>query len=110
MFLNGLQPNTIVPELNWTASVYPSFEKNKKINKQHRSQAIQAGVDWFYNSNLMNIPFKDEENENIGSEIAISDYGKNGIYECFLSKINYDGTQQISKSNGIMLIMPLMGL
>ena len=95
---NWLQPNEAIPELNWTEAVYPAFQKDQKITQENRVQATQMGVDWFYNSELLNVPsdIKKGMSENI--TIASDDYGKNGIYECFLSKINYDGSQEISKS------------
>ncbi|MBN4048497.1 hypothetical protein JYU17_00835, partial [Flavobacteriaceae bacterium AH-315-O20] len=95
-----LQPNEVVPELNWTEAVHPAYSKTEKITQKNRLQAIQSGVDWFYNSNLMHIVLEDDRSQRqvIDTEISEGDYGKNGIYECFLSKINYDGSQQISKS------------
>jgi len=97
---NWLQPNAITPELKWTDAVHPSYHKNEKITQENRSQAIQKGVDWFYNSKLLNIPPENEKDHDGSSKlkIAAGDIGRNGIYECFLSKINYDGSQEISKS------------
>ncbi|MCF6222127.1 MAG: hypothetical protein L3J34_00230 [Flavobacteriaceae bacterium] len=95
-----LQPNEVAPELNWTEAVHPAYSKTEKITQKSRLQAIQTGVDWFYNSNLMHIILEDDTSQTqvIDTEISEGSFGKNGIYECFLSKINYDGSQQISKS------------
>jgi hypothetical protein len=95
---NWLIPNEVIPELNWTEAVHPAFQKNEKITKKNRSQAIQMGVDWFYNSELLNVPSDVKKSKSEKIKIAPDDYGKNGIYECFVSKINYDGSQEISTS------------
>jgi hypothetical protein len=96
---NWLQPDSAPPELIWTEAVSPAFGKNIQITKENRLKAVQEGVDWFYNSDLLKINL--ENTSNIVDSIPLykeNEFGKKGIYECFLSKINYDGTQKISKS------------
>ncbi len=54
-------------------------------------------MDWYYKSNLLATKVQVKN----GEKIKISPdgkYGKEGIRECFLSKINYDGSQTISES------------
>ena len=90
---NWLQPNAIAPELSWTEAVHPAFGKKKQITKENKSQVINAGVDWFYNSGFLQVASEGSE-----FKITSNSFGKNGIEECFLSKINYDGSQKISQS------------
>ena len=80
---NWLQPNSVTPELSWTEAVYPAFPKNAEITKEDRLQAIQTGVDWFYNSEFLQV-----SSDSSDIKITSDNFGKNGIDECFLSKIN----------------------
>ena len=97
-----LQPEKKAPEFDWTETVCPTFMANEKITKKKRLQAIHRGIDWYFDSGMLTTEFiKDvQKTENIQSK-NISDqnaYGKNGIYECFRSKISYDGSQPVAKS------------
>jgi hypothetical protein len=97
-----LQPEKKAPEFDWTETVRPTFRANERITKKNRLQAVRRGIDWYYNSAMLSTAFdKDiQKIEDTGSK-KISDpniYGKNGIYECFSSKINYDGSQPVVKS------------
>lgn len=92
-----LQPDKKMSEISWTASVRPVHEKAKVISDKERLEAINRGIDWYYNSNLL----ATTEEVNKGIKIKISEnrtYGKEGIRECYLSRINYDGTQPVSES------------
>ncbi len=92
-----LQPDGEIPALHWTVSVRPSHEKEAVISDPDRTEAVEKSIAWYYNSNLL--ATADEVKK--GIKIKITDggqYGKEGIRECFLSKINYDGTQPVSES------------
>jgi hypothetical protein len=93
-----LQPNGTVPDLNWNETVRPSFNKNEQLTRKNRAQAVKRGVDWFYNSGLLAVSTGNEKGR-IGNVVSNKlDYGRNGIYECFRSKINYNGSQPIVKT------------
>ena len=79
--------------MSWTEAVYPAFPEKAEITKEDRWQVIQTGVDWFYNSK-----FLQDSSEVSEIKITSDNFGKNGIDQCFLSKINYDGSQKISKT------------
>ena len=94
---NWLQPNEEALKLNWTESVRPSYPKDKTISQDERMQAASRGVEWFYKSNLL--ATSSEVKNGTRLEINVEGkYGKEGIRECFLSKIKLDGTQTISES------------
>jgi hypothetical protein len=90
------------PDLNWTETVQPSYKETEEITEERRMQAVQRGVDWFYKSSLLTAAFDKDEKQTVNEDSKNSDgqntYGKNGIYECFLSEIHYDGSQPIGKS------------
>lgn len=94
---NWLQPNEDPIVLNWSESVRPNYPKDKNILKKERKQAISRGVDWYYNSNLLT-RIKQVENKEKINYSGDSEYGKEGIRECFLSNINFNGSQPISES------------
>jgi len=92
-----LQPNEPAPELHWTESVHPTYPKDKMISQNDRMQAASRGVEWFYKSNLLATSLE-IENGKVLKITPDGEYGKEGIRECYLSKIIYDGTQSISES------------
>ena len=94
---NWLQPDEAAFKLNWTESVRPSYSKDKTISQNERSTAASRGVEWFYKSNLLATPLQVENGEKL-KITADGEYGKEGIRECFLSKISFDGSQSISES------------
>ena len=95
-----MQPNAQTPELNWTETVRPTFKKNEKITKNERLYAVQRGIDWYYNSAMLTKSMGKDEKQTDGADSKKSSdqngYGKNGISECFMSMINYDGSQPIN--------------
>lgn len=99
---NWLQPEKKAPNLNWTETVRPSFQETEEITKEGRMKAVQRGVDWFYKSGMLTASFDTDENQTEGADSKNSPdqnaYGKNGIYECFASEINYDGSHPIGKN------------
>jgi len=95
---NWLQPDEAAPELNWTETIRPSFNKIEEITKDRRSHAVQRGVDWFYNSGLLAVNTGKEKNQIVNIVSDEEGYGKNGIYECFRSAIHYNGSQPISRT------------
>ncbi len=92
-----LLPDKAVPELKWTETVRPAHTKEEKISEQDYKTAINIGVDWFYNSNLLATTGEVKKGEKL-KITGKGSYGKEGIRECYLSKINYNGTQPISNS------------
>ena len=94
---NWLQPNEIIPELHWIESVHPTYLKDKTISQNDRMCAVSRGVEWFYKSNLLSTSHEVENGEKF-KITPHGEYGKEGIRECYLSKIKYDGTQSISES------------
>lgn len=92
-----LQPNESIPKLHWRESVRPTYSKNKTISQIERLQAASRGVEWFYKSNLLATSI-DVENKKKPENTVDGEYGKEGIRECFLSKIKFDGSQSISES------------
>ncbi len=94
---NWLQPDEEMPELHWIESVHPSFSKDKTISQEERLQAAMRGVEWYYKSNLLTTSLEVENGKTL-EILADGEYGIEGIRECFLSKINYDGSQPISGS------------
>ncbi|NOY57573.1 MAG: hypothetical protein GXO75_01390 [Calditrichaeota bacterium] len=86
MIFKWLQPEDKMPELDWQETVRPSFRATDKITKEKRLQAVRRGIDWYYNSGMLT--------KTLDSKV----YGKDGIYECFSSTINYDGSQPVTKN------------
>jgi hypothetical protein len=98
---NWLQPEDNPPGLNWTETVRPAYYKNEKISRKQRLQAAHRGVDWYYKSMLPssgNTDYKQNKGAGQGDGLDQFAYGKSGIYECFLSSINYKGSQPIGKN------------
>lgn len=92
-----LQPDEAVPELHWRESVRPTYSKDKTISQNERMQAASRGVEWFYKSNLL-ATSSEVKNGKALEITSDGEYGKEGIRECFLSQINFDGSQSISES------------
>lgn len=96
---NYLQPNETIPKLEWQEAVRPMFQKEEEITQQDKLESINKGVEWFYKSNLLNINLENTSEALDTTQLfEEGDLGKEGIYECFLSKINYDGSQKVGKS------------
>jgi hypothetical protein len=47
-----LQPGCTIPELKWTASVRPSFRAEDSLPADIERQALQRGIDWYFNSRM----------------------------------------------------------
>ncbi len=94
---NYLRPNEKMPNISWLPSVRPTFAKGAHITDNERLQAVKRGVEWYYRSNLL-ATTEDVKNGVTLTAESGRDYGKEGIRECYLSKINYDGSQPISNS------------
>jgi hypothetical protein len=93
-----LQPDEENPELNWIETVRPSFNKNEPLTIKSRKKTVNRGVEWFYNSGLLAVTAGTEKGW-VGDVVSNKkNYGRNGIYECFRSKINYNGSQPIVKT------------
>ncbi len=92
-----LQPGEDFPPLRWVATVRPSHEKKAIISYDECAEAINRGVDWYYKSNLL--ATRDEVERGMKLKITPDGiYGKEGIRECYLSRISYDGSQPVSES------------
>ena len=48
-----LQPGRESPALKWTASVRPSFRADETLPADIERQALQRGIDWYFNSRLV---------------------------------------------------------
>ena len=48
-----LQPDRKFPNLAWTASVRPSFNAGAALPADSEAQALQRGIDWYFNSRTM---------------------------------------------------------
>lgn len=92
-----LRPGESPPALKWEASVRPAWPKDKQLSQADRLRAARKGVEWYYKSNLL--ATIDEVNKGVKIKITPDGtYGKEGIRECFLSKIRYDGSQPVSET------------
>jgi hypothetical protein len=90
--LNWLQPDGAFPELKWTESVRPSYPKDKTLIQDERAQAAKRGVEWYYKSNLLATSLQVKFGEKL-TVTTDGEYGTEGIRECYLSKIHFDGSQ-----------------
>lgn len=96
--LNWLDNSHNINQIEWKEIVHPTFNSDKQITKKDRLESFVRGVDWFYNSNLI-VPVYNKESQssneyNINSNQVT---GSNGIYECYMSDIEFDGTQSVSE-------------
>ena len=102
LIFKWVQPEKKAPEFDWTEAVRPTLDKNEKITKKRRLQAVHRGIDWYYKSGMLttniDIDKKKKKSTDSKSNLNQIDYGKNGIKECFLSKIKFDGSQTVSES------------
>lgn len=101
-----LQPDKQVPEIEWISTVRPMFSPSDKLPGNAALQAIKRGTEWYENSRLIiNTLWKDVADYygnlfGVSSPPPPADFpsgdGKSGIMEGLASKINYDGSQNIS--------------
>ena len=105
MILFWLQPDQVIPDLEWTETVRPSFKPDVNLSEKNYRQAVKRGVDWYSNSRFLidkSWIDKFDQAANYYDRVAPAPSnnlpvgnGSYGILEGFNSKINYDGTQPV---------------
>jgi hypothetical protein len=101
--MKWLVPGRKVPEINWTATVRPTYTCDEPLPPNVEEQALQRGVEWFVRSELLiaHEPAmgKDGMISRLDSlqtpDTGVAD-GTHGIMEAPLSIIQLDGNQTVS--------------
>ncbi|MCP4640286.1 MAG: hypothetical protein GY851_07640, partial [bacterium] len=100
--LLGWLTDADLPELDWTATVRPSFQADAPLSADVERDAVQRGTDWFFNAKLFPAPsWTDDRSswkDNVGPEPEpdwpVGD-GSMGFLEGYSSAIRHDGSQHM---------------
>jgi hypothetical protein len=115
-----LQPDRKTGELKWSPNVRPSYSEKAKLPADVERIALERGINWFYNANLLlhpsmmnkynqpaNLPLPASANPDLSQDWPFghrtagmmknvpSGDGSLGVLEGFDSKIFSDGTQAV---------------
>ncbi|MCY2927274.1 MAG: hypothetical protein NT031_17940, partial [Planctomycetota bacterium] len=85
--LGYLLPGQPLPPLRWSPTVHPAFGPNAPLPADAAMNAFRAGTDWFVKAPMLR--------DNAGGVSEQAD-GRFGVAQCFVSKINLDGSQPLS--------------
>ena len=100
MILGWLQPGTDAPQLQWTATVRPMYERGDALPDDAQLTAARRGIEYYGKSRLYIHPSWPPSR---GIEPLPADWpqgdGTHGIGECYISKrIFLDGSQAVSRT------------
>ena len=100
MILGWLQPGTVAPDLEWTRTVRPSYERDEALPAEALLTAARRGVEYYGKSRLFIHPAWPESTgtDPIDPDWPVGD-GTHGIAECYISKrVFADGSQAVSRT------------
>lgn len=75
--LNYLMPGAEISDLTWTPVARPFYGRNEKLPPEYQKGAVQAGITWYNEANM------------------IIDNGNEGSFEAILSVIDENGSQPV---------------
>lgn len=95
--LKWLAPDAVLPELQWTPTVRPSYGRNEKLPSNAEVEAVVRGVDWHTNARLLvHESWKDRPRPAAPDSSWICGDGEHGLMEGVRSEIGCDGRQPVS--------------
>ncbi|MFH1744397.1 MAG: hypothetical protein ABIH23_35795 [bacterium] len=107
MILSWLQPGAKIPDLDWSLTVRPTYDRDVPLPQDTVKKAIVRGIDWHSRAKmLMHESWEDKYYQGpridpldltgpgAGGEWPVGD-GECGVLEGYSSRIQYDGSQPI---------------
>ncbi|GAA5220265.1 hypothetical protein GCM10025777_08950 [Membranihabitans marinus] len=102
--LSHLLPNASISPLEWTATVAPSFRKEKVLPQDVALNSVQRAINWYREARMLVPDNYDEKLQKIwdnksqhlswNENIPYGD-GSKGVFECIFSSIDESGSQPI---------------